>query len=136
MLSIELRGVEETRRKLQDVPPSLRGNLRRRITGVAGELVSEMRSTAAVATNSTRIPRSIKVETKFSVRTTGVRIRSSGRIAPHNVINEHGGRHPVFTYAVWTYQRPRPFFYPTARRKTTRIRGEVQAAINDTAREF
>lgn len=134
MLSIELRGVEETRARLQNVPPSLRRNLQRRIEQEAEPIVSEAKASAA--RYSTRIPRSFRVETKFGLRTAGVRIRASSKIAPHARINEFGGRHPIPNTQKWAYQPPRPNLFPAARRRTTAVRAGVQRAIDDTVHEF
>jgi len=129
---------------LRRTHPEIAKSLRRGMREAGSEVRDDIRS-AAARTGSRRIPRSVKVATRVSASSVQVTVKADTRVAPHARVMEGGpggrpARHPVFAKGprsgwTWVAQRPRSYFYGTARARADEVRRKVFDLVSDAVRQ-
>ena len=134
-----VRQVAALRRAEPEMVKALRRGMRE-----AGNSARDDVRAAARVTRSRRIPRAVKVATRITASVVSVTLRVDRKVAPHAAVMEGSRtgrpvRHPVFAPGprsgwTWVAQRPRPYFYSTARRAAPRIQRHVFGLVGDAVR--
>lgn len=120
--------------RLRRVPDELRTKTRAAIRTAATPIAAQAKRNASW---SSRIPRAIRIGTRFTGKNAGVTIRVALRTAPHGrAFEDLSGksrngtfRHPVFGRDRWVNQKTRPFISPAVRDHREETISSVDAAI-------
>ena len=121
---------------LRDVPRELRPQVRKALKS-GGEGIRAR--AAQEASWSRRIPRSLRVRTRFGGTRAGVYVTASRLAAPQarpfeGITGNAEFRHPVPGTGRWVSQKVRPFLAPAVGQQADRAMNEVKQALDDALR--